>query len=631
MQMNKEDLIEYFETYIKQYAPFKNYNVFQILLNYLVNNYYDDLYNVEPQIFKKMFEENIIPEEVYDKLLVSIGLPNFLIETLTFNSKVIFLKTFSDFQRYKSSISFIENLGVSYDDYLGIYELYIDYSDSQQEWILRPKKIYKHRLVDEIKSTIKYNDVVPQIPTVLVDVQQLSALKDNGQLTLPLKSNLILLDYELTENVSSLYNLIFVAFIKSYKDLPIELYFSDFNYSYSIEKIVFLWHYLLSKYYKTTWKSFSLNYIMLFDTKVNTFTINDLDDMIIQHDQIQNRKDFEEFHKEYFSMFERFYRNKNEFTEEDFHKVINVLDRNLIKYLDERISKSDNQRKIIQDITSEIYNSVLLNIEKSKDELYKKYSEYYLLSLSQLVVNPRNTDTFTILYNLKPYHTELVARSGTLLKIQDNFNRVFVEQGIIYFNYEITNVSMETLSDVYDFNYRMVVSDSLPLLTATYFNIEYDTKIKEYKYIISDHLEKYKLTFFRYDDEICDDKYISSSFTKREKTKMELNESKIINFKRGPHFDKLSVNEGLSYVNLNNKFESLNILTDKINSINFKKEPVYDNLSINEGTNHITLDNNFENTIIIQDGVKSIDLTKTHIDQISLTDSFEIIGGSDEP
>ncbi len=470
--MTKNELIEYFETYVKGYAPFKNQNIYQTLLDYLVNYYYDNLYNVEPKIFKQMFEDNIIPSDVYDKLLVSIGLPQILIDSLSFNSKVIFLKSFSDFERYKSSISFVKNLAISYNDFIGIYELFIDYDEVENEWILRPLKIYKNERIDDFTESLKYDDVYPEISTLLVDSEQLTALNNNNQLTLPLKSNLVLLDYELSEHISLLYNFIFSVFVKTYQSNHIQLYFRDFSYSYTVKKIVFLWYYLLTKYFNVTWVPFPLNYILHFDINVNPFYVTDLDNIVSEYNEINSRKSLNQFYSTYFSSFEKYHRTLNEFNKTDFHDIINILDSSLIEYLDNRIALSGNVKKEIQEITNEIYNSLLLDINASNDPLYQKYSEYFLLNLSQLAINPNDTDTYLILYNLKPYHTELVTRSRSSLYINDKFNQVFIDEEYSFL-YELVKASMLTISDVESFNTEIKQSNSVPILSAANFKYKH--------------------------------------------------------------------------------------------------------------------------------------------------------------
>ncbi len=479
--MTKDDLVKYFETYINEYAPFKEKNVYQAILNYLVNYYYDNLYNKDPELFKVMFEEGTIPVEVHDKLLISIGLPQQVIDKLGFNSKVIFLKTFSDFERYKSTLSFVQKLATSYNDFINIYELYTDYIFDEElgenRWILRPRLVYKHDKVEERIEVLDYQEVYNEVPTLLVDTKQLDGLKEEERMCLPIKTNLILLDYNLSTEVSLLYNFIICTFLKSYENKYVTIYFNDFSYSLTIKQISYLWYYLLTKYYKTTWNKFSLKYILNFDTMLNTFEVDDLETILPEYELIDSRKSLEEFYDTYLVIFGKYHRTLEEVDEDRFHEVMNTFEPDLIEYIDDRFSNAINERTEIRAITNEIYNSIIIDINTSTDILYQKYSEYFLMYLSQISVSPEDTDTYLILYNLKPFHTELITRSKTSLYCEDKFNQVYIDEEQ-QFLFELVKASILSISD-YDYvQYEYNQTDNVNILSSYYSAVNYTPELQ---------------------------------------------------------------------------------------------------------------------------------------------------------
>ena len=66
-----------------------------------------DIYEDIPQIFKQLYENGEIPEDVYDYFLVDIGVSKDLIDALSSQEKLIFIKSLADFQKYKSTVEFI--------------------------------------------------------------------------------------------------------------------------------------------------------------------------------------------------------------------------------------------------------------------------------------------------------------------------------------------------------------------------------------------------------------------------------------------------------------------------------------------------------------------------------------------
>ena len=476
---------EFFERYIKNYLPYSDAKVYDTIINNLVDYYYNHAYNDIPTDFKDLFETaNVTNVELYDKLLVAVGVPSELIKSLTFTDKMIFLKSLCDFQRYKASLSFVQKLGEVYSDFnkLNIYELYIDYDSTKlQPWVLKPVNIYKHEDLDLSLESLDYVSIYNQIPSLLVSVDQLNELYANNQLILPLKSNLLFLDYDLSREVSLLYDLIVTIFLKEFRNTNIELYFNDTSMSVPLEYIYYAWYYLMTRYYDTTWKSSSLNFALRFaQTGLISsipYTIDDVDNIIKEYDEIDTIDKRDKFYNTYFAnILAKWEEIPDTMNHTQMLAVLATQSPNLAVYLDDRISSfedEDNQKREINIILNEIYSSLILYSQTSEDSNFTKYFEYLMRFLPQIVINPETSSTYTILYNFKPFHVELYTQYREGILCRDKFNTAWTDDSQYVFTISIIMASIFACSDIYFFNYNYIYNSSLPILSLFTNRFEY--------------------------------------------------------------------------------------------------------------------------------------------------------------
>jgi hypothetical protein len=91
--MKYEDLVEYFESYVDEYRPYKDDKLYKNIVKFLHGYYLQHSYETIPTAFKTAFENQTIPPEFYDVLLLSNGFPKSLLEQLKFNDKFILLNS----------------------------------------------------------------------------------------------------------------------------------------------------------------------------------------------------------------------------------------------------------------------------------------------------------------------------------------------------------------------------------------------------------------------------------------------------------------------------------------------------------------------------------------------------------
>jgi hypothetical protein len=456
--MDKQKLIDYFESYVKKYPPYKNDKLFTGICTYLVDYYYDDVYNKVPQDLKSIFENQELITSVYDKFLIAIGVPQEVINKLNYNEKIVFLRSLSDFRRYKGTVEFIRKIGRSFTDSFNVYELYIDY-DSVEGWCFKPVIIYQDENLDVVNETISYQTIYDSVPSFLIDEEQMENLRQANQVTLPVKSNILLLDQKIVDNISVLNNLIISTFLKEYGESYVNIYFSNRQFTLSFKVINYLWYYLTTRYYGTNWLASEIFYTLQFDDFHNPYTIFDLDDLLSEYNALETNREIDRFYREKFIEPFGQYVKKDAAEVDDMKVVLENLDSAFSSYVEDRIDGSGDPNKEISIIITEIYNSLLLYRDTYSTSTagvgdpFLKYYDYFLSSLPQLTINPEDTTSYLLIYNFKPYHTELFSVISNVLTYEDKFNNTI-------------------LSDEHYFIFEMVRYDLLSLIDETVIDLE---------------------------------------------------------------------------------------------------------------------------------------------------------------
>jgi len=458
--MKKEDIKQYFEKYVETYPAYRNDKLFVGLINFLVDYYYNQLYNQTPDDLRTLYEDQEIKSSVYDKFLIAIGVPQEVINKLSYKEKIVFLKSLSDFRRYKGTIDFIRKIGKSFDDTFNVYELFIDYDETNNDWIFKPVIVYQDTSLKVVEEKIPYETVYDGVPNFLIHKNQLENLRVNNQITLPIKSNILLLDEQIVNDISLLNNLIISTFLKEYRDNYVNIYFSDSQYSLTIKSIYYAWYYLACRYYGTEWlKIPSSTYMLQFDEFHNPFSIYDLKDLLDEYQNLSNNQEIDKFYQDHFEFFAQYVQSEN-LTSSDMKNRLDSIDNVFSDYIDHRITEAIDEKKEIDLLINEIYSSLLYfrdtyntSIGIPVNDPFLEYVDYFFASLPQLTINPEDTTSYILLYNFKPYHTELLSTISNVLTYQDKF-------------------SSTILSDKHWFHFEMVKYELLSLIDEKYLELE---------------------------------------------------------------------------------------------------------------------------------------------------------------
>lgn len=502
--MDFDSVRQFFADYVSKYPPYQEDKLYTVLMNNILDNYMKDSYNDIPEDFKSIYENGILIDSVYDQLLASIGVPEDIINVLRFDEKVIFLRSISDFQRYKGSVLFFNNISKSFNDKFDIYELYADriqqYDSDLDEmvdiWVLKPKLIYKGTEFQSTLESIDYNEVYNYVPNLLVSSKQLENYYQTKNTTFPLKTNLILLDYNIRYDAGLMRNLVISTVLKDYGDQPITLYMTDDTYNISLNNIFYIWYYLMTKYYGTSWAETQLQQVILLSKSLNPYRVSDLDDLYLELDSLETSKEIADFYQEKISKyFSTIYKSEEQDADSMAYSVA-VNNRDFYDYVEGRISNytvgTDEYTREFNTILNEIYNSLLLFEYEQQDSQFQKYFDIFLYSLPHIIINPKETTTYTILYNMKPYHVDMIDRSKSIIVSEDKFNNIVPDMS---YEFLIEMIHNDFLSDMYDagiFNIEMIsesdvqFSSIVDVLSIT---------VKEDQYIYSDDfkslIEKY--------------------------------------------------------------------------------------------------------------------------------------------
>jgi len=145
-------------------------------MNTLSEYYYGQIYTVVPNDLKQIYENaNFDTPSIYNQLLITIGVPQPIIDKLSLSDKLIFLRTLADFERYKGTISFFQKVAETFSDRISIYELFIDRNLSGN-WVFKPVKVYVNDNMSLYVSDIPYSIIYNSVPSLLLSEEQLTTL-----------------------------------------------------------------------------------------------------------------------------------------------------------------------------------------------------------------------------------------------------------------------------------------------------------------------------------------------------------------------------------------------------------------------------------------------------------------------
>ena len=454
-----KNIIKYFDEYIKNYTPYKDNKFYTAIIEYIKSSLVDFIYNKNPIQLKSLYENNLIPVEVTHTLLLQLGVPERILNKLSIADQIVFLQSLSDFFRYKGSIDFFKNTSKIFSDDFEIYELYIDFYPSTNKWVLKPIAILGD---PDFHDIISYADVYNSVSSVLVSEEQLTEYKNNCEIVLPLKSNLLLLKYYFVQEVNSFLNLVVSTFMKQYGNKQFNIYFLNGSFYVSINQFVYIWFYIILRLYNGVWPEYEITKINILLSSFNPYTMEDIDKLFDEYNKLENSIDALTFFNKNIQLYFNYVYYTSETTVSDMELNINS---DILDYLNTRINNINPNfiKSEYHQILNELLNSFSLYSYTQTDNMYIKYYEYFINFLPQIILNPKETKSYLILSHYKPFHTEIITQQIEYIKVQSKFDLV-TPKTIYNFAIQLSNVDACLIIDNFDFLLRYSSLDN-------YFNI----------------------------------------------------------------------------------------------------------------------------------------------------------------
>jgi len=477
--MQLEDFQDYFKLFIINYLPFKDQKIYQTISNYLLNYYFTHSYSDIPAGFKSAFEEQTIPLEFYDYILLSNGFTEEIILKLSLNDKYILLQTFMDFNRYKGTLESIRKVSASFQDIFNIYELYLDYRND--EWIFLPNLVYKNPKLENqlINTTFTYEEIVNKTKNFLISKETADALRISNNILLPIKTNLVLLDYKGLYQHSELLLLYSTILLNHFKDYPIILYLKDGQYKTSFKNFYRAWYYIFFKIFDITYAEISGTFIN-FNFQKEPFPLNldQLFEIKSEYETIKTRSDITKFRRKYAEIFKTYTINDQQTSKDLISSYSLELPSDLISYLDLQIIDKITAELVLDDL----YNSLItwMFSLQEKYDTYREFLQIFIGQLPLLNVSLFNSTSYLLINHLKPYHSEIVLNDNySSLYIKDKFNSILTDHFYL-FNLLLQKVSISQCSYYIFKHMEFKDNSSLPIIASlvnTIFKIIEQQKI----------------------------------------------------------------------------------------------------------------------------------------------------------
>jgi len=496
--MDYNDFKEFFKVHVKQYGPYKDSKMFQVFSNFLMDSYYNDSYNSIPSSFKSAFETQVIPSEFVNPLLQSLGIPNSDIDKIPNSDKFKIVNSLSDFHRYKGTIKLVDNLVSAFDtsDNIAIYELYLDVqidANGSKIWNVLPKMIgsgtgFQRSLA---LTSAELFTLLDQAQNWFIDEVTLSTLYDAGELILPYKTNCILLDSTILNNLEPVTQIVSELVVETFKDSKMQVFFNDGTYVSTFGNVNVLWYYIFQKLYSkgneivTAGNTHSISGRSVFaryvipnaDGSLSRGGTNDLNSsltniqsMIDEYSKLTisgptSSTAIDAFYNKYIDIFTISGFSRIQTFSEYRASVTSIVGVELINYIDNRMDTAINKKNESSLIGAEIYSSLLTFKSLNNSNFNMDYLNYYYLNLPGLVKDIKNSTTYVMLNFLKPYHSDLIDRQNQKTICSSKFDNALASYATV-FNTIYSDVSSMMVVDNSIFNAATIGSDTVGNGTA---------------------------------------------------------------------------------------------------------------------------------------------------------------------
>lgn len=506
--MDYKKLEEYFEKYIINYHPYSDYDTYRSIFEYIRDYYLNDSYCKIPILSKVLVENSVMLYQMYDNYLESFGFPKDIIQSLTPSEKEILILSATDYLKYKSTIYMVKDIASRLSNELSVYELYIVMKNNNLYFTPVPiylsDSIRKNPLSVLTGKLYKYIDIYLKADYYYVGENEIENLYRNNLIFFPLKSNLILLDFFISYNDTSLFKRLLESIvINTFRDtiigvrilIPNSMMYNYicsrdiiensegnliFDPSYTIFRLsiyecIVLYYYFYLSYYNAVFQILPLVDVPVISSDLSSarYTISDLEYLISKYDEIKDRDDAVEYYYTFIKdVFSIFISNYEEVTVNELKSRIYSSLKNLIEVI-EKVENYCSEYPMVN--KAMMYSNVLENIANSmkafaysiESELIKKIMIGFIDSLPRISFNDKKTASIhKIIMELKPYHTQILSKYRLVEISNDYFNLVRPDDRSIY-SLKSESDTVEVVSDISsDIVYYRYGTTSYPILSS---------------------------------------------------------------------------------------------------------------------------------------------------------------------
>ncbi len=462
--MDYQHILNYSDKNLKQLAPFKDNRIYQSMVNILRNHFFKHGYNDTPANLKEYVESQIISPYLYDIFLIGAGYPVYLVNILRLTQKKKIIENLMSYPKYSGTLKHIQNICEVLDENFNVFELYIDYRsllDNQgkisMDWIMIPKPIYTSGT--SFPLYYDYESVYNETPTYFVSKQYLETLRMTSSISLPVKSNLIVLDMVNITYDNDIQQIKSVATINYFKDHYISLFLEKNEYTITISDAYRLWYYIIylnqRKLNSSKIEHHQSIYFNIIDNNF-PFTLdpsspNSIQKLEEEYNNLPDSKiEIESFYKKYISSQLTKPIKVNEYTLDDYRKQLVIsLGLELVSEIEDTVGGLNNPHiDGIMLALGMIEDSLNYYFISSSDSLLLKFQKDLMMLFSKLLVDAEKTATYQMILEFKPFHTQLIAYSKHQINNKSKLNNVFIETDCKYVIHDYPQ-SATVISDDY--------------------------------------------------------------------------------------------------------------------------------------------------------------------------------------
>lgn len=465
----------YFDKVVKSYLPYKSNNTYQGLCAALRDPFFKDSYDTIPKDLQLYVENQKVTPPLYDNLLLSNGYPADIVSTILTEDKAKILNHLMHYQAINGTLNHWKKICQLFNEKIAVSELYAVYKKNKQhqmDWFMMANPIFNN-ISSEIELEYDYDEIYNATPTYFLSKLQLNQLLRDKSLVLPFKTNLVIIDSSEIIEYSMLDSIVSSVAYSYFQYEKIELALNQIHYSFTIGTLYQLWQYLsFFALGEVPGSDKGIDNLMFSVSQSPPYTLrpsaeNCVKYLINEYDKITNKNDL----YNWLTKVNIGYRSN--LSDNQRLVSLNAIRINLskqvpvslISYFEQLIETSDNKRFGLDRCMTIIDECLTDFIDHELSGLAKEYEKWLRLPLAKQTTNIKNTTTYKLLLEFKPYHTQFILRAKLRLLSNDKTNMAKVEDHV-YFVHHIYAHSGAVVGDSfelckkYHFDFTLIYDDN---------------------------------------------------------------------------------------------------------------------------------------------------------------------------